>query len=94
MRRYVLVSGAFFCLLAAIQLARVVMGWPVRVAEVTVPVWVSGLAFVIASTFAHTWRWGSITPFGAAVDPLVNCRMASESGSITGAAKSSVEPDS
>lgn len=52
MRRYVLVSGAFFCSLAAIQLTRAVMGWPVRVAEVTVPVWASGLAFVVASTFA------------------------------------------
>ena len=63
MRRYVLVSGAFFCLLAAIQLTRVVMGWPVGVAEVTVPVWVSGLACVIASTFA---LWAFRTAKGAA----------------------------
>ncbi len=39
--------------------------------------------------FAVTQRWGSMTPFGAAVLPLVNCRIASESGSSTGRAYAS-----
>jgi hypothetical protein len=52
MRRYVQVSGAFFSLLAAVQLTRTVLGWPVRVADITVPVWASGIAFLITSTFA------------------------------------------
>lgn len=52
MRRYVQVSGAFFCLLAAVQLTRTILGWPVQVATVTVPLWPSVLAFLIASTFA------------------------------------------
>jgi hypothetical protein len=56
MRRYVQVSGAFFGLLAAVQLTRTVMGWPVQVASMTVPVWVSGIAFIIAITFA-SWAW-------------------------------------
>ena len=34
--------------------------------------------------FAVTQRCGSITPFGSAVLPLVNCRIASESGSVAG----------
>jgi hypothetical protein len=52
MRRYEQVSGAFFCLLAVVQLTRVVLHWPVQVADVVIPLWASLLAFVIASTFA------------------------------------------
>jgi hypothetical protein len=52
MRRYEQVSGAFFCLLAVVQLTRVVLHWPVQVADVSVPLWASILAFFIASTFA------------------------------------------
>ena len=63
MRRYVRISGAFFTLLAAIQLTRTVLRWPVQVADVTIPVWVSAFAFVIASTFAI---WAFRTVKGAA----------------------------
>ena len=52
MNRYAQVSGAFFCLLAAVQLTRAVLGWPVQVAEVNIPVWVSGCAFIVASALA------------------------------------------
>jgi hypothetical protein len=52
MRRYEQVSGAFFCLLAALQLTRFLLHWPVQVADVTVPLWASLLAFVVATTFA------------------------------------------
>jgi hypothetical protein len=52
MRRYEQVSGAFFCLVAAAQLTRVFLGWPVQVAGVPVPVWASVLVFLITSAFA------------------------------------------
>jgi hypothetical protein len=52
MQRYELVSGAFFALLALVQLTRVVLGWPVQIAGVQVPIWVSGVAFVVVGTFA------------------------------------------
>jgi hypothetical protein len=52
MRRYAQVSGAFFCLLAAVQLTRVVLHWSVQVADVAVPLWASILAFFVAATFA------------------------------------------
>ena len=52
MRRYEQVSGAFFWLLAAVQLTRVALHWPVQVADVAVPLWASLLASVVASTFA------------------------------------------
>jgi len=52
MRRYELVSGTLFALLALVQLTRVVLGWPVQVAGVTVPVWASALACMVAGSFA------------------------------------------
>jgi len=52
MRRYEQVSGAFFSLLALVQLTRLVRGWPVQVATVTVPVWVSAIAFLITGSLA------------------------------------------
>lgn len=59
MPRYVRVSGAFFGILAAVQLTRIVLGWPVHVADVEIPVWVSGCAFAIASGFAY-WALRSV----------------------------------
>lgn len=52
MRRYEQVSGVVFSLLAVVQLTRVVRGWPVQVATVTVPVWVSLIAFLITGSLA------------------------------------------
>jgi hypothetical protein len=52
MRRYERVSGAFFCVVAAAQLTRVLLSWPIRVADVTVPVWASVVAFLVTSAFA------------------------------------------
>jgi hypothetical protein len=59
MRRYVQISGAFFCLLALAQLTRTILRWPVQVDGVGIPVWASGLAFLIASTFA-IWAFRSV----------------------------------
>ena len=52
MRRYVLVSGVFLSLLTAVQLLRIVMQWPVRVATVEVPVWTSAIAALIVGSLA------------------------------------------
>jgi len=52
MRRYVLVSGVFLALLTCVQLLRIVMQWPVRVATVEVPVWTSGIAAFIVGSLA------------------------------------------
>ena len=52
MRRYSLVSGLFLSLLTCVQLLRVILRWPVRVANVDVPVWVSVLAAVIVGSLA------------------------------------------
>ena len=52
MRRYVLVSGLFLTLLTAVQLLRFVLQWPVVVAGVTIPTWVSLIAALILGSLA------------------------------------------
>ena len=56
MRRYERVSGVVFGLLATAQLTRLLFRWPVQVASVSVPLWVSALAFVITGALA-TWAF-------------------------------------
>jgi hypothetical protein len=51
-RRYTLVSGVFLSLLTCVQLLRVVMRWPVQVAGLNVPVWVSVLAALVVGSLA------------------------------------------
>jgi hypothetical protein len=46
-----------FSMMALLQLLRFTLGWEITVNGVTVPVWVSGIAFVIAAGLAVTvWR--------------------------------------
>jgi hypothetical protein len=52
MRRYELVSGIIFSIVALAQLARIVFGWPVQIDLFTVPIWFSGVAFLIAGSLA------------------------------------------
>ena len=52
MRRYALISGLFFTLFACVQLLRLALQWPVRVATFDVPLWFSGVAVLIAAAFA------------------------------------------
>ena len=48
---------AIFSLIALLQLLRFTLGWEVTVNGMTVPVWVSGLAFVVAVGLAvMVWR--------------------------------------
>ena len=58
MRRYTLVSGLVFALVACGQLVRLILQWPVRIASVDVPVWASGVAVVIAGALA-IWAFRS-----------------------------------
>jgi hypothetical protein len=52
MRRYTLVSGLFLTLLTCVQLLRILLRWPVRVAAIDLPLWVSGIAAAIAGSLA------------------------------------------
>ena len=52
MRRYVLISGVFFTLIAAIQLMRFLFSWPVVVDGISIPAWLSLVAAMIVGSFA------------------------------------------
>jgi hypothetical protein len=52
MRRYVLVSGIFLALLTCVQLLRLLMQWPIRVANVDVPLWPSVVAVLIVGSLS------------------------------------------
>ena len=58
MRRYELVSGTIFTIMALVQLLRTVLGWPVQIDLYTVPLWLSGVAFLITGGMA-VWAFGS-----------------------------------
>jgi hypothetical protein len=65
MRRYTLVSGIFLALLTCVQVARVIMGWPVSVAGFDIPVWASVIAAVVAGSLAvWAFRVGGRAPQG------------------------------
>ena len=54
---FTITAVALFSLIALLQLLRFTLGWEVTVNGVTVPVWVSGIAFVIAAGLAvMVWR--------------------------------------
>jgi len=49
---YARFAGAIFAVIALLQLARAVAGWPVTVGDVTMPVWPSWVAFAVAGGLA------------------------------------------
>ena len=54
---FTLTAVALFLLIALLQLLRFTLDWEVTVNGVTVPVWASGVAFVIAAGLAvMVWR--------------------------------------
>ncbi|MGH9927872.1 MAG: hypothetical protein ACREA9_01455 [Pyrinomonadaceae bacterium] len=54
---FTITAVVLFSLIALLQLLRFALGWEVTVNGVTVPVWVSGIAFVIAAGLAvMVWR--------------------------------------
>jgi len=54
---FTIVAVVLFLLIALLQLLRFVLGWQVTVDGVTIPVWVSGIACVIAAGLAAmVWR--------------------------------------
>ena len=58
MRRYELASGTVFTIIAAGQLTRLLLRWPVQVSNFTVPLWASVIACLVAASFA-VWAFRS-----------------------------------
>jgi hypothetical protein len=51
------IAVVLFALIAVLQLIRFLLGWEVTVNGALIPVWVSGIAFVIAAALAvMLWR--------------------------------------
>ena len=58
MRRYELVSGIVFAIMAVAQGTRTLLGWPVEVAGANVPVFASAVAFLVTGGLA-VWAFRS-----------------------------------
>ena len=52
MRPYEQVSGTIFALIALAQLTRSLLGWPAQVGSVSIPIWLSVIAFLITGSLA------------------------------------------
>jgi len=49
---YARLAAAIFAIVAIVQLARAVSGWPITISTVEVPVWASWVACVVAGVLA------------------------------------------
>ena len=49
---FTIIAIVLFSLIAALQLLRFILGWEVTVNRLSIPVWVSGIAFVVAGGLA------------------------------------------
>ncbi len=58
MRRYELASGVTFTLVALAQLTRVVLGWQLQIDGFNVPMWCSGVGFLVSGSLA-IWAFRS-----------------------------------
>ena len=57
MKPFTTLAVVLFALIAVLQLLRFLLGWEVTVNGTLIPVWVSGIAFVIAAALAVLlWR--------------------------------------
>jgi membrane protein implicated in regulation of membrane protease activity len=57
MKPFTAITVVLLALIAVLQLLRFVLGWEVTVNGLVVPIWVSGIAFVIAAGLAvMVWR--------------------------------------
>lgn len=54
---FTIIAIVVFSLIALLQLLRLILGWEIMVNGMTIPVWLSGIAFVIAAGLAvMVWR--------------------------------------
>ena len=57
MKPFTTVAVLVFTLVAIVQLARIVLGWPVTVNGLAIPIWASVIALIVAGGLAvMVWR--------------------------------------
>ena len=52
-KTFTLAAGVIFALVALAHLARIFMDWPVVIDGWTVPLWLSGIAFIVAGGLSY-----------------------------------------
>ena len=52
MKTFSVVAGVIFAVVALFHLVRIYMGWPVMIADWSVPMWVSWIGLVVAGGLA------------------------------------------
>ena len=57
MKPFTLIAVVVFGLIAALQLVRFLRGWEITVDGVSIPVWASAVAFVVAAGLAAMLVW-------------------------------------
>ena len=59
-KSYCMLAAAVFALIALLQLARAVMGWPITISGYGVPLWPSWIAVLVAAALSVIgWRAGA-----------------------------------
>ena len=57
MKPFTTIAIVLFSLIALLQLVRFILSWEVNVNGISIPIWASGIAFVIAAALAvMLWR--------------------------------------
>lgn len=51
---YNMYSGVIFAIIAVVQLLRVMQGWPAVINGVSIPIWVSWIAILLAGFMAYS----------------------------------------
>lgn len=51
-RSYIILSGSIFGLIAVLHVLRLLSQWQVTIAGMTVPLWLSGMAAIVAGAMA------------------------------------------
>ncbi len=63
MKPFTTIAAVVFALVALLQLLRFVSGWQVTVNGLTIPIWSSAIAFVVAAALAvMLWREARQSP--------------------------------
>jgi hypothetical protein len=52
-KRFNIVAGVIFAAVALLHALRILMGWPVVIGGWTVPMWMSGIGFVVAGGLSY-----------------------------------------
>jgi hypothetical protein len=63
MKPFTLIAILVFSLVSMVQLVRLILGWEILVNGVVIPVWLSGIGFIVAGGLAAMlWRENRATP--------------------------------